>query len=270
MGKLDGSIDLFPELSSSKRDSSDDYESDDYADDTLESRYTDTEIARIHDIMDSLDEDRSKSVKPFFYKWPESRHDDHSTECSKTATTPVEVDKACSVIPGKTGIRSDRYPRAWMLKDKEINKLFTRKPFLIKILNFIHDYNRSYTDGQIGMMIDDANKYKKYRSKKFQDIFRKTGYTPSTFIVNKQFYQRMSIETGVPVRTCQRYVRSLAQINVIRRVGKNSDGNALFIDGYFRQVHIGEKSLRRKEPFLREKSTARKLLGKLLEVGKHY
>lgn len=270
MGKLDGSIDLFPELSSSKRDGSDDYESDDDADDTLESRYTDTEIARIHDIMDSLDEDRSKSVKPFLYKWPEPKHDVHGTEHSKAEMTSVGVDEVTSVKPGETSIRRDRYPTGWMRRDKEINELITKKPFIIKILNFIHNYNRSYTDGQIGMMIDDANEYTKYRSKVFQDIFRKTGSTPSTFVVDQGYYQRMSIETGVPIRTCQRYLRALASINVIMRIGKNSDGRTLYLDGHFRQIHIGEKSVRRKEPFLREKSKARIMLGKLLEVGKHH
>ncbi len=250
-------------------------EEDEVEDDgPLNSKYSDLE--RKQDIMDLIEDGVVRPRSPDLYKYepPNSSHRRPGSKFSiQTGSPSVVIEKAATgesekIKPEKSN-DGKRYPTQWMRNDHDINKLYEKNPFIFDILNYIHDYTRYYNNDQIEMMIFEATPYKRYMkvSNAFQKLFKCKDGIPSTFIINNEFYDKMSTKLGIPKRKCQRYVRALSRLEVIMNIGKSFNGDTLCIDGYFRYGKKDDPRTRRKEPFLKEKSRARKRLPDIMKVA---
>ncbi len=124
-------------------------------------------------------------------------------------------------------IKKNRYPTAWMLKDKKINRTLKRFPKLTLIMNYVFNYNRYWRKEEfenmaaINLSMNSVSKFKR-------------KYEYATFLATKDFYNEMAKDVGCGVKLIQKYFRAFCNAGIFIKFGqyKRHEG-VLYTDGFF-------------------------------------
>jgi hypothetical protein len=149
--------------------------------------------------------------------------------------------------------KENKFPLAWMTKDKRINQTLDRYELLTPLLNYIFNLNR-YTRGKdfdkMVALNDQVLNGERYGEKE---------YNFSSFVTDQAFYTGLIKALGKTKATWEKHIYALADAEIIFNGGrtKAKGGTTLYLDGYF--MPYGDNGFR-KVSFLKNNKEYREAL----------
>ena len=156
--------------------------------------------------------------------------------------------------------KDDVFPRAWMVKDRDIRKMIEDHHSFIKIVNYLFNRNRHSRGDDLRKMVEEADRF--IDGRRYLDT-----HIYSTFLTNSEFYDDMTSKLDISKNSIQRYLTASASIGTLKLLYDGGRFGRLYADGYFKQSADNKY---RKFSFLKDDPAIREGLKRLPVMIRKY